>query len=125
MRQEEWSPDCNEGGQRGPMMIQRHARARRPLLPWNRLLAVPSVGLGVLMLAACGMSCGADAAVVPPRYVAMGSSFAAGPMIPDEVPDQSCGRSTHNYAHLVAADFGLNLTDVSCIGATTDNVATT
>jgi lysophospholipase L1-like esterase len=59
------------------------------------------------------------------KYVAMGSSYAAGPKIPDTVPGQSCGRSTANFAHLVAADLGLDLTDVSCIGATTDNVTTT
>jgi lysophospholipase L1-like esterase len=75
-------------------------------------------------LAACATDA-APAPPVPPKYIAMGSSFAAGPMIPDAVPDQSCGRSTQNYAHLVAADLGLNLTDVSCIGATTENVATT
>jgi lysophospholipase L1-like esterase len=46
-------------------------------------------------------------------------------MIPDAVPNQACGRSTGNYAHLVAADLGLELTDVSCIGATIDNVTTT
>ena len=59
------------------------------------------------------------------KYVAMGSSYAAGPKIPDAVPDQSCGRSTPNYAHLVAAAFGLDLTEVSCIGARIDNVTTT
>ncbi len=57
------------------------------------------------------------------KYVAMGSSAAAGPGIPDPVPGQACGRSTNNYAHLVAADLGLDLTDVSCSGATTDNIA--
>jgi lysophospholipase L1-like esterase len=59
------------------------------------------------------------------KYVAMGSSYAAGPKIPDAVPDQSCGRSTGNFAHIIAAELGLDLTDVSCIGATTDNVTTT
>jgi lysophospholipase L1-like esterase len=53
----------------------------------------------------------------------MGSSFAAGPGIPDSVPGQGCGRSTNNYAHLVAADLGLDLTEVSCGGATSDNIA--
>ena len=67
---------------------------------------------------------GVDAAVkLTGKYVAMGSSFAAGPSIPDSVPGQSCGRSTQNYAHLVAAELGLDLTDVSCSGATSDNVA--
>jgi lysophospholipase L1-like esterase len=78
----------------------------------------------LLMLAACGPSCAADKAA-PGKYVALGGSFAAGPMIPDPVPDQSCGRSTNNYPHLVAADLGLALTDASCIGATTADVGTT
>jgi lysophospholipase L1-like esterase len=55
----------------------------------------------------------------------MGDSFAAGPMIPDTVPGQSCGRSTHSYPHLVAAEVGLDLTDVSCIGATIGNITDT
>jgi hypothetical protein len=59
------------------------------------------------------------------KYVAMGSSFAAGPSIPDSVPGESCGRSTRNYAHLVAAQLGLDLTEVSCSGATSDNIALT
>ncbi len=74
---------------------------------------------------ACGTNCTADAAASSNKYVAMGSSFAAGPMIPDTVPGQSCGRSTHNYPHLVAAEVGLDLTDVSCIGATIDNITDT
>jgi hypothetical protein len=57
------------------------------------------------------------------KYVAMGSSFAAGPSIPDSVPGQSCGRSTRNYAHLVAAELGVDLTEASCSGATSDNIA--
>jgi lysophospholipase L1-like esterase len=34
-----------------------------------------------------------------------------------------CARSTHNYAQLVAASLGMTLDDVSCSGATTENVA--
>ncbi len=57
------------------------------------------------------------------RYVALGSSFAAGPGIPD--PLGSCGRSDHNYAQLVANSLNLVLTDVSCSGATTGNIRNT
>ena len=66
-----------------------------------------------------------DAIIPSKKYVALGSSFAAGPAIPEAVPGQSCGRSTANYAHLVAAQLGLDLTEASCIGATIDNVTTT
>jgi lysophospholipase L1-like esterase len=56
-----------------------------------------------------------------PKYVAMGSSFAAGPGITPYVADAPprCGRSTRNYAHQLAERRGLELVDVSCSGATT------
>lgn len=57
------------------------------------------------------------------KYTALGSSFAAGPGI--DVQLGNCGRSDHNYSHLVAARLGLTLTDVSCNGATTDHILTT
>ena len=49
------------------------------------------------------------------RYVAMGSSFAAGPGLPSRVPGspRRAGRSTGNYAHLVARELGLDLHDVT------------
>jgi lysophospholipase L1-like esterase len=55
------------------------------------------------------------------KYVALGSSFASGPMIPPTA-DASCLRSARNYPHLVAAALKLSLTDVSCGAATTDNI---
>lgn len=55
------------------------------------------------------------------HYVAMGSSFAAGAGIPPLADDRPtrCGASQLSYSRLLAADLGLNLTDVSCGGATT------
>ncbi len=40
------------------------------------------------------------------KYVALGSSFAAGPGIPSPQPGTpaACGRSTNNYASLVARE---------------------
>lgn len=57
------------------------------------------------------------------RYAALGSSFAAGPGIETQLG--TCGRSDHNYPHLVAAALELELTDVSCGGATTANILDT
>jgi lysophospholipase L1-like esterase len=57
------------------------------------------------------------------RYVALGSSFAAGPGIATQLG--TCGRSDRNYPHLVAAALELTLTDVSCGGATTANILDT
>jgi lysophospholipase L1-like esterase len=63
---------------------------------------------------------------IPPgsRYVAMGSSFAAGPGLPSRVPGspRRGGRSTGNYAHLVARALGLDLHDVTFSGATTGDI---
>jgi lysophospholipase L1-like esterase len=60
------------------------------------------------------------------RYVAMGSSFAAGPGIAPRVPGspRTAGRSAANYAHLVARRLGLDLVDVTFSGATTRDFLT-
>jgi lysophospholipase L1-like esterase len=60
----------------------------------------------------------------PNEYVAMGSSFAAGPGISPRVADspRAAGRSARNYAHLVAERLGLALTDVTFSGATTSDI---
>ena len=58
------------------------------------------------------------------RYVALGSSMAAGPGIrPSAVGAPfGSGRSARNYAHLVAERLKLDLIDVTFSGATTANV---
>jgi lysophospholipase L1-like esterase len=58
------------------------------------------------------------------HYVAMGSSFAAGPGVttPADSPPNRCTRSRDNYAHQIAARLALELTDVSCGGATTAHI---
>ena len=54
-------------------------------------------------------------------YVALGSSFAAGPGI-RPISHRRAGRSALNYPHLVAERLSLHLVDVTCSGATTANV---
>ncbi len=58
------------------------------------------------------------------KYVAMGSSFAAGPGVTNvaEGSPQRCGRSSDNYAHQIARRFELDLVDVSCSGAKTADI---
>jgi lysophospholipase L1-like esterase len=58
------------------------------------------------------------------KYVAPGSSYAAGPGIPTQ-SGGVCTRSSHNYPNLVAAKLKLSLVDVACSGTTTANVLTT
>ncbi len=59
-----------------------------------------------------------------PQYVAMGSSFAAGPAIAQAAENSPwfCARSRDNYAHQLARLRGLSLVDVSCGGATTAGI---
>ena len=58
------------------------------------------------------------------RYVALGSSMAAGPGIRPSAPGApfGSGRSARNYAHLVAEQLNLDLVDVTFSGATTAHV---
>lgn len=58
------------------------------------------------------------------RYVALGSSMAAGPGIKPRAAGSplAAGRSARNYAHLAAERLGLNLVDVTYSGATTANI---
>ena len=60
------------------------------------------------------------------RYVALGSSMAAGPGIRPRAKGAPlrAARSARNYPHLVAEKLGLDLVDVTYSGATTANVLT-
>jgi hypothetical protein len=52
-------------------------------------------------------------------YVALGDSFAAGPLTGPHTPEvPGCIQSSTNYPHLVAGVLALPLRDASCIGAT-------
>ena len=81
------------------------------------------IRIAALALILSGCATAPHAARIPEgaKYVAMGSSFAAGPGIPDyyEAKPAPCYRSTGNYAHLLATRLHLLLTDVSCSSATT------
>src|SRR6202000_2808210 len=56
-------------------------------------------------------------------YTALGDSYAAGPLIPNQqLNPLGCLRSDHNFAHLAAAQLGQSLADASGSGATTDDM---
>ncbi|GGF40203.1 SGNH/GDSL hydrolase family protein [Subtercola lobariae] len=61
------------------------------------------------------------------NYVALGDSYSSGLGVDPQTdqPVAGCGQSSNNYPHQVAAALGLNLTDVTCAGATANNVSTT
>jgi lysophospholipase L1-like esterase len=78
----------------------------------------------VLTIAVGGFAAPAAAAEELPRYVALGDSFTAGPLVPlpEVLAPLNCLRSTQNYPKLVAQYLGYDLRDVSCSGATTDDM---
>ncbi|WP_330467769.1 SGNH/GDSL hydrolase family protein [Micromonospora zamorensis] len=94
-------------------------RPRLPLLrSATRLAALALATAGVLLTVATP----ASAAVPAGRYVALGDSYAAGPLIPTQV-DLNCLRSNRNYPSLVAtAASSSSFADVSCSGATTEDI---
>lgn len=86
---------------------------------WRTRLSRGALALVVVAMAMLGAAVGASAAT----YTALGDSYAAGPLIPNQsLSPLGCLRSDHNYAHLTAAAKGLTLTDVSCSGAKTNDM---
>jgi lysophospholipase L1-like esterase len=61
-------------------------------------------------------------AAADPEYVSLGDSYAAGPLIPLQVPPFGCLKSNNNYANLTARNLGLTLEDASCSGAETEDM---
>jgi lysophospholipase L1-like esterase len=63
---------------------------------------------------------------LPPgsEYVALGDSYSAGYGLanPTGLPVRACAQSGRDYPHRIAARFGLALTDVTCAGATSEDV---
>ncbi len=80
--------------------------------------------IGCLALSACATPAQHAMLASGSTYVAMGSSYAAGPSIgiPADTPQTRCGRSSDNYAHQLMRLRHLTLIDVSCSGATTDHL---
>jgi hypothetical protein len=80
----------------------------------------------VAVSALAGLLCAGQAAnaAAEPSYVALGDSYTAGwgvmPAASGAPPD--CGQSAVDYPHLAAAALGLSLKDVSCRGATTEDM---
>lgn len=56
------------------------------------------------------------------QYVALGDSYTAAPLVPTTDTSDGCLQSDGNYPHLLAAELGHELTDVSCVGATSTSM---
>lgn len=99
-------------------MVHRSSSARKH--------AAFAAGLCGLALASCTHQSAPERApiVAGAKYVAMGSSFAAGPGVTTsaESPPNRCQRSVDNYARQLARKRNLDLIDVSCSGATTAHI---
>src|SRR3954469_23530704 len=82
----------------------------------HRLVAIAFVAFMALATSGCVQ-----------RYVALGDSYTAGPLIPlqqhnSKIPG-GCLQSDHNYPHLVAPELHLpQFADASCSGAKTDDM---
>lgn len=80
-------------------------------------------GAALLALAVLALLAAFATAARADNYVALGDSYAAGPLIPNQIgPPLGCLRSSNNYAHLAAPSIGVTLRDVTCSGATTEDM---
>ena len=82
--------------------------------------------LGSTLAATLALAPGAiaAAAVEPGPYVALGDSYTAGPLVPNQTGHPGgCERSDHNYPSLLAERLGVRtFVDVTCSGASTADV---
>ncbi len=86
----------------------------------------PILSVACLAAALTALAVTPSLAGAAPSYVSLGDSYVSGPFI---LPFASgapleCLQSARNYPHLAAATLGLSLRDVSCSGATTENLTT-
>ena len=85
-------------------------------LRWIQILVLAALATIVLS---------APAGAFADEYVGLGDSYAAGPLIPAQVPPLGCLKSNNNYANIAARHAGYTLTDVSCSGAETEDMTQT
>jgi lysophospholipase L1-like esterase len=91
--------------------------------PFHRPVRALAVASAVTVTALLLLSAPANAAAPTGGYVALGDSYTSGPLIPTQV-DLNCTRSNADYPSLVKAAIGASsLSDVSCGGATTNDMA--
>ncbi|WP_454165227.1 SGNH/GDSL hydrolase family protein [Gordonia iterans] len=87
---------------------------------------VTRLACAALAAACLGAPTPADAEGATVKYVALGDSAAAGPLLPGPDPaSPGCLRSLHNYPAVVAARIGARLTDVTCSSARTEHLTGT
>ena len=78
---------------------------------------------GLALIVAVVAPAGGGEARPGDRYVALGDSYTAGPLIPSPVAPLGCLKSNRNYPNLVNASLGgAAFTDISCSGAETEDM---
>jgi hypothetical protein len=75
----------------------------------------------VLLVAALVMALPVSAARAG-EYVALGDSYAAGPLIPLQIPPFGCIKSNNNYGHIANRQLGYTYRDATCSGAETEDM---
>ncbi|MGZ5332230.1 MAG: SGNH/GDSL hydrolase family protein, partial [Solirubrobacterales bacterium] len=78
-----------------------------------------------LALAALALAIATTLAIAAPAkasYVALGDSYAAGPLVPNPVLPLGCLKSSNNYPRLAAPAIGQPLRDATCSGAKTTHM---
>lgn len=98
--------------------------ARESSIRWRALLVVSTVltiaAVSTFVLVNLTESAPTGTPAARWEYVALGDSYTSAPYVPPQTPGDPCLRSGANYPALLAADIpALDLTDVSCGGATT------
>jgi len=94
----------------------------------SRRLVIASL-VGVVAVGCAGPPSGSSGSpessgpAKPLSYVAVGDSFAAAPGVPDPAPPTGCRKSTNGYPSILARRLGATrFVDVTCSGATTENI---
>jgi len=83
----------------------------------------PATALLVALATAATVGIGAPAGAQSGGYVAIGDSYASGPLVGHTAGGPAgCLRTVADYPHLVARALGLSLSDVTCGAATTADV---
>jgi lysophospholipase L1-like esterase len=79
--------------------------------------------VGAVAVACAGPPAASPGPVKRLNYVAMGDSVAAAPGVPDPAPPTGCRKSTNNYPSVLARRLAATkFSDVTCSGATTENI---
>lgn len=96
----------------------------RPVAPHR---ARPVLRVAALAAALLAFAATPSLARASTPYVSLGDSYTSGPFIlpPALGAPLDCLQSARNYPHLAASALSLSLKDVSCSGATTENITTT